>query len=284
MPLFDQCVPMSLLNVQKWFSTIITSPLEDLELILPVSPSGNSIKEEAATYILPGPVLEPHKRIEIYNQQYWWRLLKVLQDAFPCVLRLFGYADFNHLIGIPYLEKYKSDDWSLNTLGSHLPKWVKECYNAPDKELVHYAAEIDLMYQEIFFKPEHKGLSANEDISVKPLYMQPFARLMQFPYDIPDFRKNLLKQEPEYWLENAFPELKKNPTFILLFRSPKGGIKNKVISETEWLILSQFHEGTTVDALCEWIERQSETLRSEAETHLQKWFGEWTIMGIFAVE
>lgn len=281
MPLFDQLVPKPLLEIQKWFGAVIAAPLKKDDLISPISPSGKSIKDEANAFIIPSEGLEPFERIQIYNQQYWWRLLAIMQDAFPCVLRLFGYRDFNELIAVPYMTRYQPNDWSLNTLGSRLIPWIEEFYNHEDKPLVLDAARLDYAYQTIFFTQDKPRLDASsEDFSVKPLYMQPSACLLDFPYDMVEFRKNLLKHEPEHWLEQPFPELKKEPTFILIYRTPRGLFKTKSISETESRLLSHFQEGMTIDALCEWVEKQPEAFRQETEANLQKWFSEWTVLGI----
>lgn len=281
MPLFDQLVPKNLLDVQKWFGAVISTPLEKGDFISLISPSGNSIKEEANAFIIPSEGLEPFERIQIYNQQYWWRLLTILQDAFPCVVRLFGFHDFNDLIAVPYMARYPADDWSLNTLGRKLVPWIEEFYTQEDKALVLDSARLDYAYQELFFTADFPRLDAtSDDFAVKPLYMQPSTLLIDFPYDMADFRKNLLKNEPEYWIEHPFPELKKEPTFILIYRAPSGRFKTKTISETESKLLANFQEGMTIDALCEWVEKQSETFRKDTEENLQSWFQEWTVMGI----
>lgn len=281
MPLFDQLVPKNLLDVQKWFGAVISAPLEKGDLISLASPAGNSIKEEANAFIIPSAGLEPFERIQIYSQQYWWRILAIMQEAFPCVLRLFGYYEFNQMIAVPYLTRYQPNDWSLNTLGNKLVPWLEEYYHAEDKSLVLDAARLDYAYQELFFKPEHPRLDAtSEDFAVKPLYLQPSVALIQFPYDMVEFRKNLLKSEPEYWMDNPFPELKKEPIFLLIYRAPNRLIKTKAISETESKLLARFKEGSAIDALCEWVEKQSEAFRAETEKELQNWFSEWTIMGI----
>lgn len=277
MPLFDQLVPKNLLEVQKWFGSAISRPLEKGDLI------ADSIKEEAAAFIVPSPSLEPYERIQIYGQQYWWRLLTILQEAFPCVLRLFGYHDFNDLIAVPYLVRYPADDWSLNTLGSKLVPWIEEFYHAEDKSLVLDAARLDYAYQVLFFVRDEPRLdAASEDFGVKPLYIQPSVCLIDFAYDMADFWKNLLNQEPEYWIDHPFPELKKDPTFIIIYRAPNGRFKTKHITETESKLLANFRNGMTIDDLCEWVEKQSDAFRKDTESNLQSWFSEWTVMGIFS--
>lgn len=275
MPLFDSCVPKNLLEVQKWFGNAITHPLIDNEM----DPKSAL---ESAIHISPSPTLDPRQRIQIYNQQYWWRLLSILQESCPCALRLFGYEDFDQSISVPYLRKYPPHNWSLNTLGDHLLKWIAEDYVGEDKQLVYDAVLLDQISNTLFFKPSFPPITAaDEDLNVKPLYLQPHVAFLQFPYGMVEFRKQLIKQEPSFWLDNPFPELIKNQEFILLFRNLKGRLVCKNLTETEWNILKLFQKGSTIDAVCEWIERSPEAIRKEAEQNLQGWFGNWTIRGLF---
>ena len=67
--------PASLKNLQAWFGGVISQPIDVDSKISPVAPSGELIEEEAKHYIIPSKTLTPKDRIEIYNRQYWWRLL-----------------------------------------------------------------------------------------------------------------------------------------------------------------------------------------------------------------
>lgn len=275
MPLFDSCVPKNLLHVQKWFGTVIAHPLIDNE-------TDPSISVEAPRYISPSLSLKPEERIQIYNQQYWWRLINIMQEAFPCVLRLFGFEDFERSIVVPFLQKYQPHNWSLNTLGDQLPKWIREDYKGEDKQLVCDAALLDNLYNSIFFQKTFPSISTtDEGISVQRLYLQPHVTFIEFPYKMTEFRRQLLKEEPPYWVEHPFPELKKEQEHILLFRNLKGKLAYKSLSNVEWSILKLFQTGSTIDAVCEWIEGQTDAFRQEAEVQLQEWFSNWTIMGIF---
>ena len=100
--------PDTLLNIQKWFASVITQPLTCDHNIPLLAPNGKPIAIDSAQYILPSKTLAPHERVELYYRQYWWRLLDVLQENFPLVTRLFGYQSFNEKIGIPYLTAHPS--------------------------------------------------------------------------------------------------------------------------------------------------------------------------------
>lgn len=282
MSAFDQAVPPQLLKIQKWFGELISRPLIDLETINPRTPRGEEVEIEAKEFIAPSPFLKPHERLQIYNQQYWWRLLNTLQDNFPLLLRLFGAADFADTLGIPYLLASPPNHWSLNDLGNKMPKWIHDTYSSSDKELVFWAAMADRAYCELFFKPLYPSLSGGEasDLVSRTLYLQPHVKLFEFPFDLISFRHACLKETPEHWLENDFPHLTKGTTFCLVFRKRKGPISSKNISETEYLLLKQIEKGASIDALCDWIGESSESIQKSAEESLEKWFKEWTSSGI----
>lgn len=288
---FDPKVPADLKKMQQWFGSIIARPIDINSSMDPVSPSGRPMEEEAYDFISPSHTLRPAQRIELYNQQYWWRLLGALHDNFPMVTRLFGYDDFNQAIGIPYLQVYPPETWTLNPLGDYLPNWIKNEYEANDKQLVWNAAKIDCAYVKSFMAKREKSLSATslsgEDLLLmadKPMKLQSHVHLFKLPYDLFQFRTEFLKKEPEYWVENDFPKLrhfpKNEPGHFILYRK-KNQVDFLKISQNEYSVLQRFKLGWTVDGLCEWLEKQPEDspILAEALNKLREWMQRWVSQG-----
>jgi hypothetical protein len=283
---FDVKVPLSLRSLQEWFGPIISQPLAHHGGIVSKSEDGRSIKKEAQKHINPSPALKPFERLQIYNQQYWWRLLNTLQETFPFLTRLFGYRDFNEDLAIPFLRQYPPSHWSLRHLGEQLPEWIRSRYKAEDAALVYAVAHLDRAYHDMFFKPHLESLTPPEnfeDLLKETLYLQPHAALFEHPYDLFTWRLEFLKENPDYWTEHDFPELKKEKTFTILLRTMKGAPAWRPIVEAEYLLLRQLEKGASVDSLCEWLEKQPNRVREEAEKSLQKWFEEWTRRGILTL-
>ncbi len=290
---FDTKVPRKLKSIQQWFGSIIGRPLTEEDKVVPVAPSGELIENEAGQFILPSPTLHPAQRIQIYNQQYWWRLLSALQDSFPLVTRLFGYHDFNRSIAIPYLVKFPPHSWSLAVLGDRLPQWVEEDYNADDKELVLNAARLDCAYNESFIAPQYPPiLSSNLPKEGDPsslfehfLYLQKHVKLFEMRYDLCRFRLEFLKQDVEYWFENDFPPLKKDKKYYtILYRNKNNEITWEDVTETEYRLLGFFQRGGTIDNLCQWVETQQDPFSEEAANRLQDWFRDWIVMRWLTLE
>lgn len=282
-----ESIPEEMRKIQEWFGSIITRPLIENDRINPLSPSGVVITKEAARFVSPSPTLHPHQRIEIYNRQYWWRLLNVLQTNFPLLLRLFDYHDFNEKIAVPFLVKYPPCNWSLSDLGEKLPLWVKEEYKYNDRELVYDAALLDQVFASSFLSIQHPPidfalLSKNDPDSLLtlPFRLQPHIHLLEYRYDLPDFREMLIKEEPGYWVKNDFPALTQDKTYyFVIFRNHKNNVSWKDIPKVEYLLLKQFTHELSIQAACDWIEKQDSKTQEDMAAHLQTWIQDWTRFG-----
>lgn len=285
---YDDKVPLALKREQQWFGSIIGRPIDEDSRMNPISPSGESMEEEAALHIAPSPTLRPAQRIQIYNQQYWWRLLNTLHESFPLLTRLFGYYEFNRSIGFPYLVKYPPRHWSLSLLGDRLHQWCMEEYHAEDKHLVLEAIAIDWAFSDSFTAESFPPLSVeqlaiqNGDSAIfeKTLYIQPFINLFEYAYDLFKYRIDFLKELPEHWLNHDFPELDRSQVFYYaLYRNSKQDISWKKISKAEYHLLKFFKNGASLEKACEWLEDQDSEINEAASVHLQEWFQEWACRG-----
>lgn len=287
---FDRAVPLQLKELQQWFASIITRPIDVDNNMNPVSPSGKPMVEEACDYITPSPTLRPAQRIQLYNQQYWWRLLSTMHDVYPLVTRLFGYTDFNQSLVVPFLVKYPPDHWSLSYLGDRFPFWIENEYHENDRELVLNSAKIDWAYNDCFLAAQKPTLDAlklqGDELLTLPLVLQPYVHLFELPYDLFQFRIDFIKQDPEYWVEHDFPELVSLPEGEMFHFVMYRNFSNQTIVETigasEYQVLKLFDEGSTVDEVCQWLEKQEGPLVEEASQNLNLWFQRWTALRLLA--
>lgn len=277
---YDGKVPSQLKEVQEWFASIITRPIDDCSQMNPLSPSGIPMSIEAQQYIVPSPTLTPDKRIQIYNQQYWWRLLTILHENYPLTTRLFGYRDFNRLIAVPFLERYPPNHWSLNYLGDSLPRWLREEYCGENKELVREAVDVDWAYIKGFFTGELSTDYTAEDeeaLLTRSLTLQPHISLCRLTHRLLPFRDLLLEHEPEHWEEADFPPLDRGGSyFYIIYRNRYYNLEWQEIDEPQYMLLSLFENGRSIAEVCEWLEEQSEAIQSAANKNLHLWFQEWT--------
>lgn len=285
MPTFDPHVPPELKRVQSWFGQVISTPLGPEYTIAKFGPNKCPIAKEAARFVVKSPTLKPEERVEIYNQQYWYRLINTLQDFFPLLVRLFGYSDFNESIAIPYLREHRPHHWSLNVLGDHLPDWIQSHYKLEDRQLVFDAAKLDQAFHNIFFvKKMDPPANLTEEFLEKTLILQPHVSMHSLPYNLFAFRKELLLNTPEHWIDNPFPELAKGDFRFSLFRNRFSSIIWKEISEAEMILLKELQKGRTLDELCDFLECQDDEIKNAAEDSLESWFKEWTLHGLITTK
>lgn len=279
--------PFELKKIQEWFGALINRPLVENDLINPLTPSGLVISKEAARYIAPSSTLRPHQRLQIYNQQYWWRLQGVLQTNFPLLLRLFGTHSFNESIAVPYLTAYLPNHWALHLLGEKLPTWIQEKYQASDKQLVYDAAYLDWILSASFTHGQYPRLDNQfltqedpEELIKKPLCLQPHIFLIQFDHNLPAFRDLIIKESADFWTTHDFPHLLRDKTYyFVIFRNLHNNVAWKDVTLEEYLILGQFSKGSSIEAVCAWMEELEEDRYTLMATHLQKWMQEWTRYG-----
>lgn len=281
----EPLVPTKLFDLQKWFATLITQPLQPNHQLPSRTPFDTNIEEEASQRITPTPFLRSHQRLELYYQQYWWRLIKCLQESFPMVLRLFGYEGFNQQIAIPYLTANPPRHWALCRLGDTLPQWIQRSYLENDRDLVEQAARMDWAAQAAFWikalpPVDFAHLTPQERLH-KPLALQPHIHLFSLQGDLFSFRETFLEKEPEYWNDHPFPSLRPGSWKGVVFRNIKNLVTWKELSPGEFRFLSFLKEGLTIEVACAKIEEEGGTLLEEALEMMPVWFQEWTFLQWF---
>lgn len=276
---FDKLVPPPLKKTQQWFASIITRPIDEDNRMIRVSPTGIPMEQEAPLYITPNSALRSDERIQIYNQQYWWRLLTNMQEGFPFLSRLFGFYAFNQMICFPYLQKYPPNHWSLNALGDRLCQWIEEEYTDNDKTLIYNVARVDWAFGNAFVAAALE--MAEQGKSNQKLCLQPYVHLFELPYDLFQLRKEFMKQEHEYWLNNEFPILIHHPEgksyYFVLYRDRFFNIDFLQIEQAEFRFLRHFQEPATIEEACDWVGEQDEAFCDEAAEKIQEWFHHWAM-------
>lgn len=261
---------------------MIAQPLKTDNKIPSTTPFGTDVESEAEKYITPSTTLKPYQRIELYHQQYWWRLLRCLQENFPTLARLHGITIFNQKIGIPYLYENPPTHWALCRLGQTLPDWLaKNAFSDLDRDV----AGIDAAAQRVFWIGEEEPVDfasfSEEDILTKTLNLQPHVHLFNLGGDLFTFRDGVLREEPDFWQENPFPEVRQGRCYFALYRNLKNQVKWKELSIGEYCFLVCFSQGMSIQEACEKIQDEEDAVLKEAQELMPLWFREWTFLKWF---
>src|SRR5271157_4549352 len=88
---------MSLDHIQRTMFDAIRQPLTATEGMRRRSRDGRSMRGVADEIIKPNDRLTSFERLEIYNRQYWFRILSSLSDDFPGLRAIIGEHRFEKL-------------------------------------------------------------------------------------------------------------------------------------------------------------------------------------------
>ena len=114
-----------LLEMQRAMAGALFRPLTDDWNMQGKWNDGRPMEQFAAEFIKPNDRLSSFDRLEIYNRQYWFRILDCLYDDYPGLLAVVGEEQFLKL-ATAYLTKYQSDSYTLRNLGDRLEKFLRE--------------------------------------------------------------------------------------------------------------------------------------------------------------
>ena len=113
--------PPSLRELQRLFGRLLRAP-RGVAAALAEATEGE--RELCCRWVLASPQLSGVERLEIYANQYFYRLHDVLADDFPTVRALIGPARFHNLL-TDYLLACPSRHFSLRYAGRQLADFVR---------------------------------------------------------------------------------------------------------------------------------------------------------------
>ena len=156
------------------------------------SDDGRNLRAEAAEFIKPNDRLSSFERLEIYNRQYWFRLLDCLYDDYPGLHAVLGDRKFLKL-ATAYLARYPSDSFALRDLGSRLERFLPEEpeLSAPREALALDMARFEWAQVVAFDGLAKPPITTDEILDTPPgklrLGLQPYLSILTLRYAVDDF-------------------------------------------------------------------------------------------------
>jgi len=206
---------MNLLTLQRTMARAVMQPLRRSEHMSSVAPNGGRMKEYAAQFIKPNNRLNSFERLEIYNRQYWWRVLGALAEDFPGLQAMLGNRRFEDL-SKAYLTECPSRSFTLRNLGRDLERWLKRNphWAGSRQEMALDMIRLEWADIEAFDGKQEEPLkidaAALSDGTNLCLRLQPYVRLLDLRYPVD---KLLLKvkdlNDDSEFSSNAFHERRK---------------------------------------------------------------------------
>ncbi|RYD30516.1 MAG: DUF2063 domain-containing protein, partial [Verrucomicrobiaceae bacterium] len=166
--------------------------------------SGDLMRREnrptADAFIKPNDRLTASDRLQIYNQQYWWRLLGSFAEDFRGLRAVLGERRFDRL-ATAYLHDCGSMSWNLRDLGARLCPYLEEhtALTAPFTALALDMARTEWA-RIVAFDGETRPLLDPRKFSRRPpakmtLGLQPYITLLELHHPADHLLKRLKRSE-----------------------------------------------------------------------------------------
>lgn len=192
---------MNLLELQRRMAEDVRRPLTSDYEMQETTEGGQSMKKVAESYIAPNARLTSFERLEIYNRQYWFRLIGVVAEDFPTLNAVLGRKRFDTLI-LAYLAVHPSTSWTLRNLGAKLPAFlqVRPEFTGRRHRLAVDVAKLEWAYVEAFDGEYRAPLTDEDARAVGPetrLSLQPHLQLLSLSYPVDNLVLAVKKEAPE---------------------------------------------------------------------------------------
>src|SRR6202140_709070 len=116
---------MTLVTLQRAIALAVMQPLTSSERMRRSAPDGGAMSAYASRFIKPNDRLTSLERLEIYNRQYWFRLLSSMVEDFPGLRAVLGAARFEAM-SKAYIVDCPSRSFTLRNLGARLESWLRK--------------------------------------------------------------------------------------------------------------------------------------------------------------
>jgi hypothetical protein len=277
-----------LAEFQAGFSDAICAPLD---------PAGGTLHPDTARYpaatcarVLASPKLTAAERLTVYNRQYWFRLLRTLQQELPLTSRLFGLWSFNQR-AIAFLCEHPPrgqdlgsvcigfDDYLAATLTSEQVPCPERRSQLPRAALLE-AAELDLAFRRVFLAPDQPRFQLSPRLGIEQLRLQPSAAYARFTEHWP-----LLRLRAPL-LDRAAPHVVVLPAALpvlqtwALFRTPQG--VGQLALESQHARLLELLDAQPMGAALAQLEAETaQQERAGLPERVQRWLVQSVRLGFF---
>jgi putative DNA-binding protein len=287
-----------LMELQRTMARAVMQPLTRMERMQRKSPAGGSMNKYASRFIKPNDRLTSFERLEIYNRQYWFRVLSCMMEDFPGLRAVLGEWRFEEM-SKAYLVDNPSRSFTLRNLGSRLEAWLRRHpkWAGPKQKLALDIVRLEWADIEAFDGQAEPALS-KDDLSEEAgpdlrLHLQPYVRLLALRYPVDDLLLEVRGNDDDKDVaSNAFQERRKRKRVQAVAKLKPAKIYLAVhrvdysvyfrrIEREEFVILSALREGKRLGKAIDLAFRKSAIPLAKRAGNVQEWFQNWAALGWF---
>jgi hypothetical protein len=291
---------VNLEQLQRAVFEVTRQPLTASEEMRPHLPDGRSVREIANALIKPNDRLSSFERLQIYNQQYWFRILASFSEDFPGLRNLVGERRFEKL-SVAYLNECPSESYTLRNLGTRLETWLQKHpeYVAGVERIANDMVRVEWADIEAFDGPELPRFCPDDPdkLGAKTVFhLQPHLHLLELAYPVDDLLLRIKRLEARSdAASNAvlkFPRQLKirrsslprpRKIYLTVYRLNRT-VYYKRLPRAAFVLLQALRDGKSLekalDASLFGTRRSVDRVRAQ----VKEWFQDWSYLGWFAHE
>lgn len=286
-------------EIQRRMASAVMMPLTRADRMQSKNRDGRSMRGEAKQFIKPNDRLSSFERLEIYNQQYWFRVLDAFAEDFPGLRAIVGARRFEQL-SLAYLTECPSRSYTLRNLGSRLFAWLRAHpeWIQPQERLALDMVRLEWAHVEAFDAADEPVVGPEDLLEVTPathFSIQPHIRLLQLAYPVDDLLlavKDDSDQQSDAasnagsYRRKQHPAVKKvqrlNPEriYVAVYRHQYSVWLRRLTPEA-FRMLRSMQQGNPLGVALDHALRGSRLRESELAEQIQEWFAVWSQLGWF---
>jgi hypothetical protein len=285
---------MNLADMQLEMAAAIMQPLTSDEGMRSHAPDGRAMAAVAESFIAPNSQLNAFERLEIYNRQYWYRVLDALAEDFPALRAVVGDRAFEAL-SIAYLSTHPSRSFTMRNLGSRLVEWLaaNPKYAGRRQLLALDVVRIEWALVEAFDSADRTPLTLDQIATLDAgsrLPLQPHLQLLALEYPADDLVLALHDRERRETSEaghrhegetdepTRLPKLRRRPTWVAAHRAGLS-VYYRRLKREEFLTLAAIKRGMPLAEALEAAFQDSATREAQRPQLVREWFANWAEFG-----
>ena len=289
---------MNLLAIQRQMAAAVMTPLTPSERMRQIAPNGRSMRAVANKIIKPNDRLTSFERLEIYNRQYWFRVLSGFAEDFPGLRAILGTRAFDK-VAEAYLKDCPSTSFTMRNIGSKLEPWLRKHpkFASPRQHLALDMVRLEWAEINAFDGKRETPLTPADLAEANPAKLrfglQPYITLLDLKYPVDDLllavRKdaedvsvasNAMSERHKTKRVKAVASMKPSQIFLAVHRMGEE-VYFRRLEREEFAMLSFLRDGKSLNAAIDAGLRQSATPATERPLLIQKWFQTWSTLGWF---
>jgi Putative DNA-binding domain len=287
----------NLKELQRRVAAVVMQPLTRQDSMRRRTLDGRLIKTESEALIKPNRVLNSFERLEIYNRQYWFRVLSSFAEDFPGLRTIVGSPRFERLMRA-YLSNCPSQSFTLRNLGSQLEAWLllNPRWIEPRESLALDMVRLEWAHIEAFDGGYQPNLtpadieSAGLDLRVS---LQPYIRLLDLTYPVDDLLIEVHDHEEDAGASSNAARQRQFRRRIRHCEQPEpqriylavhridDSVYYKRLQREAFSMLKALSEHKPLEQSIEIAFENSSMPEQERMNAIQHWFGNWAELGWF---